>query len=95
MPKKYLSYEEILARRDKRKRQEHAQATKRPPIPHSRDLAWTIMILQWAIDELYKEWRELELAKAQDRKIVLPPKGAPKRGRGGRRNPVFEALGLT
>jgi hypothetical protein len=91
---KSLSYEEILARRDKRKRQEHAQATKRPPIPHSRDIAWTIMILQWTIDELFKQWKAIELAKAQDRKIVLPPKGAPKRGRGGRRNPVFEALGL-
>lgn len=92
---KSLSYEEIMARREKRKREEQRASTKRPPIPHSKDIAWTILILQWTIDELYQEWRALEIERAQSRKIVLPPgKGPRKRGRGGRRNPVFEALGL-
>jgi len=85
-----LSYQEILNRREKRKHQELEFATRRPKIPKGSPVALTIMILQWAIDELYAEWRVVELAKAQATKEVVKPK----RGPGGRRNSVLEQLGL-
>ena len=96
---KSISYEEILARRKRRKDDEERRAHKRTPIPATnQSLAWTILILEWAKDVLYEQWRAEMLAEAQKNKIVLPPgRGPRKRGtgkRGGRRNPVFEALGL-
>jgi len=93
MANRTLSYEEILARREKRKQEELAIATRRPKIPNSQPEALTIMVLQWCIDAIYEDWRARELARAQATKIVLPPKGPPKR-RGGRRNSVFEQLGI-
>jgi len=93
MANRTLSYEEILARREKRKQEEVRLATRRPKIPNSQPAALTIMILQWTIDAIYEDWRARELEKAQARKIVLPPKGPPKR-RGGRRNSVFDQLGI-
>jgi len=93
MADRTMSYEEILARREKRKREEIAMATQRPKIPNSKPEALTIMILQWCIDSIYEEWRARELEKAQATKIVLPPKGPPRR-RGGRKNTVFEQLGI-
>jgi len=93
MANRTLSYEEILARREKRKQEEIAIAKRRPKIPNSQPEALTIMILQWCIDSIYEEWRAREIEKAQARKIVLPPKGPPKR-RGGRRNSVLEQLGI-
>ena len=87
-----LSYQEILARREKRKHQELEFAMRRPKIPATHPgTALAIMVLQWAIDELYAEWRVSEIAKAQATKEVIKPK----RARGGRRNSVFEALGLA
>jgi hypothetical protein len=85
-----LSYQEILARREKRKSQELQFATRRPKIPKGSPLALKIMIYQWMIDGLYAEWRATELAKAQATKVVVKPK----RGPGGRRNSVLEQLGL-
>jgi hypothetical protein len=93
MADRSLSYEEILARRAKRKAEELAVATRRPKIPNSAPEALVIMILQWQIDAIYAEWRARELEKAQARKIVLPPKGPPRR-RGGRKNAVLEQLGI-
>ena len=86
-----LSYKEILERREKRRTQELEFAMRRPKIPNSRPEALTIMILQWAIDCKYAEWRASEIAKAQATKEVVQPK----RGRGGRRNNVLEQLGLA
>jgi hypothetical protein len=85
-----LSYQEILARREKRKHQELEFAMRRPKIPSGSPAALTIMILQWAIDEIYAEWRAAEIAKAQERKVVVKPK----RQRGGRSNSVLAQLGL-
>jgi len=93
MANRGLSYEEILARRDQRKKEEVAFAQRRPKIPNSQPEALTIMILQWCIDSIYEEWRAREIEKAQAKKIVLPPHGPPKR-RGGRRNSVFDQLGI-
>jgi hypothetical protein len=88
-----LSYKEILERREKRKSQELQFAMKRPKLPANEPAtALAIMILQWAIDELYAEWRARELERAQATKEVIKPKP---RGRGGRKNAVFEALGLA
>lgn len=87
-----LSYKEILEAREKRKSQELQFALRRPKLPAtdpSRALA--IMILQWAIDELYAEWRAEELERAQATKEVIKPK----RARGGRRNNILEKLGLA
>ena len=86
-----LSYQEILARREKRKHQELEFAMRRPKLPTSGPIALQILILQWAIDELYAGWRADEILKAQATKEVIKPK----RARGGRRNSVFEALGLA
>lgn len=88
---KSLSYREILAQREKRRQQELEFALRRPKIPNSPSAALAIMILQWAIDELYSEWRASEIAKAQATKEVV----RAKRARGGRRNRVFEALGIA
>jgi len=88
-----LSYQEILARREKRKKQELEFAQRRPKIPNSKPEALTIMVLQWCIDAIYADWRARELEKAQPTKVVLPPKGPPKR-RGGRKNSVLSQLGL-
>lgn len=86
-----LSYKEILERREKRRSQELQFAMRRPKIPATGSAGLTIMILQWAIDELYAEWRAAEIAKAQATKEVVKPK----RSRGGRRNSVLEQLGLA
>jgi hypothetical protein len=86
-----ISYQEILNRRDRRKQQELEFATRRPKIPKGSPIALQILILQWAMDELYAGWRATELAKAQEIKEVIKPK----RARGGRRNSVLEQLGLA
>jgi hypothetical protein len=86
-----LSYQELMARREKRKQDEIEFAARRPKIPKGSSTALTIMILQWCIDELYAEWRAKEIAKAQAIKEVIKPK----RARGGRRNNVLEQLGLA
>lgn len=87
-----LSYKEILENREKRKSQELQFALRRPKLPATKpSTALAIMILQWAIDELYAEWRAEEIAKAQTTKEVVKPK----RARGGRRNSIFEQLGLA
>jgi hypothetical protein len=86
-----ISYQEILARRERKRAQELEFATRRPKIPTkgSPD-ALLIMILQWVIDSKFAEWRATEIEKAQATKVVLKPQ----RARGGRRNSVLEQLGL-
>lgn len=87
-----LSYQEILKNREKRKSQELQFALRRPKLPaNNPPIALAIMVLQWAIDELYAEWRAEELERAQATKEVIKPK----RARGGRRNSIFEQLGLA
>lgn len=88
---KSASYQELMARREKRKQDEIAFATRRPKIPKGSPIALKIMIYQWCIDELYAVWRARELEKAQATKEVVKPK----RARGGRRNNVLEQLGLA
>lgn len=89
---KSKSYQEILADREKRKRQEIERANKRPPIPRSQGYAFQILIHQIVIDALYEQWRAEVLAKAQATKVVLPP-GKPPAKRGGRKNSVLAQLG--
>jgi hypothetical protein len=88
-----ISYQEILARREKRKHQELEFAMRRPKIPKGSPIALQIMILQWAMDELYAGWRASEIAKAQASKKVLKPGRVPGK-RGGRRSSVLEQLGI-
>jgi hypothetical protein len=88
-----LTFEEIKARREKRRKEELEVANRRPKIPNSLPDALTIMILQWCQDVIYENWRAKELEKAQAKKVVLPPKGPPRK-RGGRKNSVLEQLGL-
>jgi hypothetical protein len=87
------SYQELLARREKRKQDEILLATRRPPVPAHNGVAMKILLLQWMIDELYKEWREVELARAQAKKVVLKAQKTPGR-RGGRKSSVLEQLGI-
>jgi hypothetical protein len=89
-----LSYQELMARREKRRADEVAFAMRRPPIPNHHGVANKILLLQWMIDELYKEWREMEIARAQEQKTVLRPQRSPGR-RGGRKNSILEQLGLA
>jgi hypothetical protein len=89
-----LSYQELMARREKRRADEVAFAMRRPPVPSMNGVAVKILILQWTIDELYKEWRQVELQRAQAIKEVLKPGKSPGR-RGGRRSSVLEQLGLA
>lgn len=86
-----ISYAEILRRREKRKADEIAEATRRPPIPNVHGYAMTILIHQAIIDSIYQQWRTEELAKAQAIKEVIKP---VRRKRGGRRNNVLAQLGL-
>lgn len=91
---KSMSYQEIIARREKRRADEIAFAMRRPKIPASNPAISTqILILQWHIDELYKTWRAQEIAKAQATKEVVKPERAP--GRGGRKSSILQQLGLA
>ena len=88
-----MSYAEIMARREKRKQEEIAFATRRPLIPKNyAGAAMQILILQWQIDEIYKQWRAAELERAQASKIVI--KAKKPRGR-GRTSDILEKLGLA
>ncbi len=89
-----LSYQELMARREKRKQDEIMFAMRRPPVPNISGYAMKILIFQWTIDELYKEWRQVVLQRAQATKEVLKPGKSPGR-RGGRRSRVLEQLGLA
>lgn len=86
-----ISYQEILARREKRRADEVSFAKRRPKIPKGSPIALKILIYQWMIDNLYAEWRASAIAEAQTTKEVVKPK----RSRGGRRNSVLEQLGLA
>lgn len=89
-----LSYQELMARREKRKQDEIMFAMRRPPVPNHNGVAMKILILQWTIDAMYKQWRQVELQRAQATKEVLKPQKSPGR-RGGRRSSVLEQLGLA
>jgi hypothetical protein len=94
MPKgRTLSYQELMARREKRKLDELEFAMRRPKLTNNASVNLQILIYQWMIDELFKSWRRIELEKSQAQKVVLKAQKTPGR-RGGRKSSVLEQLGL-
>jgi hypothetical protein len=86
-----LSYQEIIARRERRRNDEIAFANRRPKVTNDPDVNTLIFIYQAMVDKLFADWRSKMIVEAQATKEVI----RPQRARGGRRNNVLAQLGLA